>query len=76
MITNILSILSGYSSIIKCIYKIGLFVFLFNFFSSCNGQTKINQDQQTLLSTENKKLVGGGCDGCEILPCARQTAAA
>lgn len=34
---------------------------------SCNGQTKsTNQNRQT-TSTDKKKLVGGGCDGCELM---------
>ena len=42
-----------------------LFVSLFNFLTSCNGQTKENSTTQK--NTDTKKLVGGGCDGCEIM---------
>ena len=39
------------------------------FFASCNGQ-KIgsNQNQQnTSVAFDNNELIGGGCDGCEIM---------
>lgn len=32
---------------------------------SCNGQTKTNSPTQK--QSDKKKLVGGGCDGCEIM---------
>jgi protocatechuate 3,4-dioxygenase, beta subunit len=41
-----------------------LFVTLLNL-TSCNGQTKENSTTPT--QTDTKKLVGGGCDGCEIM---------
>jgi len=42
-----------------------LFVALLNLLISCNGQTKDNST--TPKNTDKKKLVGGGCDGCEIM---------
>ncbi len=42
-----------------------LFVLQFSLLS-CNGQTKDNNQKQN-KSTENKKIVGGGCDGCELM---------
>ena len=36
-------------------------------FPSCNGQIKNNYQTQTNSSINKKKLVGGGCDGCEIM---------
>lgn len=42
-----------------------LFVSLFNFLTSCNGQTKENSTTQK--NTDTKILVGGGCDGCELM---------
>ena len=51
----------------KRLYQIGLFIILLNFLTSCNGQSKSNQNQQTATSTDKKKLVGGGCEGCELM---------
>ncbi len=42
-----------------------LFVFLFLFFTGCKGQTKNNTPTQN--EYDAKKLIGGGCDGCEIM---------
>ncbi|QCX39410.1 intradiol ring-cleavage dioxygenase [Aureibaculum algae] len=45
------------------------FIFLLTFIgilTNCNGQTKTNT-QQTNVKTEKKKLVDGGCDGCELM---------
>ena len=55
------------SSIMKRLYHIGLCVLLFTVLTSCNGQTKSNNKTQTNSSTTKNKLVGGGCDGCEIM---------
>ena len=49
----------------KRLIQFGLFVFLFSSLASCNGQTKFNS--ATPQNTDTKKLVGGGCDGCEIM---------
>ena len=49
----------------KRLIQFGLFVFLFSSFTGCNGQTKTNT--VTRQNTDTKKLVGGGCDGCEIM---------
>ena len=48
------------------ITQLGLFVILCNFLTGCNGQTKHNSViiQKAL---QKNKLVGGGCDGCEIM---------
>ncbi|MBK6538507.1 MAG: intradiol ring-cleavage dioxygenase [Ignavibacteria bacterium] len=51
----------------KCIYQLGLFVILLNFLTSCNGQTKNNNQNQQTNTTDTIKLVGGGCDGCELM---------
>ncbi|MEO7048701.1 MAG: hypothetical protein ABI091_25595, partial [Ferruginibacter sp.] len=51
----------------KRFYQIGLSIILFTALTSCNGQTK-NDNQTPPDSTANKtRLVGGGCDGCEIM---------
>ncbi len=49
----------------KRIIQFGLVVFLFSSLTGCNGQTKSNSG--TRQNTDTKKLVGGGCDGCEIM---------
>jgi len=49
------------------LYHIGLCAILFTALTSCNGQTKNNNQIQPNLSTTKNKLVGGGCDGCEIM---------
>jgi protocatechuate 3,4-dioxygenase, beta subunit len=43
----------------------GFFVFLFNCLTGCTGQTKTNTPAQNQSNT--KKVIGGGCDGCEIM---------
>ena len=45
------------------------FIILFAFISiliNCKGQNKTDT-KQTRVNVENKKLVGGGCDGCELM---------
>ena len=49
----------------KRLIQFGLFVFLFSSFTGCKGQTKSNSAMPQ--NTGTKKLVGGGCDGCEIM---------
>ena len=49
----------------KTLIQFVLFVFLFSSLTSCNGQTKSNS--ATPQNTNTKKLVGGGCDGCELM---------
>ena len=51
----------------KRLYHIGLSVILFTALTSCNGQTKNNSQTQTNSAANKTKLVGGGCDGCEIM---------
>ena len=51
----------------KRLYHLGLFVILLNFLTSCNGQTKSNNQNQQTTTIDTNKLVGGGCDGCEIM---------
>ena len=50
----------------KQIFKLGLFFVLLNFLTSCNGQTK-SENNQSEIKTDQNKLVGGGCDGCELM---------
>lgn len=49
--------------------KVLHFIILFAFMSiltNCNGQIKTDT-KQTEIKTDKKKLVGGGCDGCELM---------
>lgn len=47
--------------------RLGFFIILLSFLTSCNGQPK-NTNQTTKKSSNEKSLVvGGGCDGCEIM---------
>jgi len=54
-------------SIMTRLYHIGLCVMLFAALTSCNGQIKNDNQTQTNSSVNKNKLVGGGCDGCEIM---------
>jgi protocatechuate 3,4-dioxygenase, beta subunit len=49
----------------KQIIHFVLFVFLVICLTGCNGQTKTNKTTKKISDT--KKIVGGGCDGCEIM---------
>ncbi len=48
------------------LFQIGLFVILLSFLTSCNGQIK-EKPQTKQTATQKNKLVGGGCDGCELM---------
>jgi len=50
----------------RLVYFILIFSLL-NFLTSCNGQTKDNNQTVSNNPTVKSKLVGGGCDGCEIM---------
>jgi protocatechuate 3,4-dioxygenase, beta subunit len=58
-------ILNEHATNMKQLIKFGLFVFLFSSLTGCDGQTKNNTSTQNQSGI--KKLVGGGCDGCEIM---------
>ena len=49
----------------KQLIHFAFLIFLFGMLSSCNGQTKTAEP--ALNNSGTKKLVGGGCDGCEIM---------
>ncbi|MEO6671671.1 MAG: hypothetical protein ABIN36_19460 [Ferruginibacter sp.] len=51
----------------KQLYHIGLYALLFTAFTSCEGQTKNTNRTEANSSSSKNKLVGGGCDGCEIM---------
>src|SRR4051812_37115721 len=46
-------------------YKHGLVVLLFSFLTACNGQT--HQISTSEKKSDKKEIVGGGCDGCELM---------
>lgn len=48
----------------KRLYLIGLLIFLSNFMTSCNGQTKENNQSQQ--SDDKSKLVGGTFENSEF----------
>jgi protocatechuate 3,4-dioxygenase beta subunit len=48
-------------------YTLGFFIVLLNVLTSCNGQTKDNTQTITKNTTEKSTVVGGGCDGCELM---------
>lgn len=49
----------------KRLIQFGFFVLLFSSLTGCNGQTISNTTAQR--NVETNKLVGGGCDGCELM---------
>lgn len=49
----------------KVLHNIILFAFM-STLTNCNGQIKTD-NKQSELQIDNKKLVGGGCDGCELM---------
>ncbi len=54
-------------SIMSVLYNIVLCTFLFTAVTSCNGQTKNEISSATKPSNSKNKIVGGGCDGCELM---------
>lgn len=55
------------STLMQRLCYLGLWVFLLITFISCHGQTKAIEQLQTNSSTDKNKLIGGGCDGCELM---------
>jgi protocatechuate 3,4-dioxygenase, beta subunit len=49
------------------IYQPAFFAMLLNLLLSCNGQTKDNNQITQQHTTAKSKIIGGGCDGCEIM---------
>lgn len=47
--------------------KTGLFALLISILSACSGQSNTDQQSQKNLQTVNKQIVGGGCEGCELM---------
>lgn len=50
----------------KKILCIGLFATFYNFLTSCNGQIK-PENRQNEIKADKNKLIGGGCEGCELM---------
>ena len=51
----------------KQICNPGLFVILINLLTSCNGQTNTDTISQITPKSNTQQIVGGGCDGCELM---------
>jgi len=51
----------------KRVFYFGFFVSIVNILTSCNLQTKNNNQLQQENPTVVLKIVGGGCDGCKIM---------
>jgi protocatechuate 3,4-dioxygenase beta subunit len=51
----------------KRLNQLGLFVILINLLTSCNGQINTNKQSQTAPQSNAKQIVGGGCEGCELM---------
>ncbi|MFN3754032.1 intradiol ring-cleavage dioxygenase [Flavobacterium sp.] len=43
------------------------FLLLLSLFTSCNGQINTKNENQPVSEINTKKIVGGGCDGCELM---------
>lgn len=57
------------TTLLRYSMKVLHFIILFAFMSiltNCNGQIKTDK-KQTEIKIDKKKLVGGGCDGCELM---------
>lgn len=50
----------------KTLFKLFTIVLLFSILTSCNGQNKANKKTEN-DKAKPTKIVGGGCDGCEIM---------
>ena len=50
----------------KKIIKIFILIVLSSTLTNCNGQIKTKKNQNE-IKTNQKKIVGGGCDGCELM---------
>ena len=52
---------------VKSKFQNFLIIYLSFTLFSCNGQTKSTNQNRQITLTNKKKLVGGGCDGCELM---------
>lgn len=46
---------------------LGIFVLLINLLISCKGQTNSNAQNQSTPKANANQIVGGGCEGCELM---------
>jgi len=51
----------------KRLIYVGLYTTLFTSLTCCNGQPKNNNQSIQKTTTDKSKIVGGGCDGCELM---------
>ncbi len=51
----------------KLLYRIAFFVLLLCYLTGCQGQVKSDSGAREANMDVPQKLVGGGCDGCEIM---------
>ena len=51
----------------KLMRQIGLFAILLSFLTSCNGQIKSDNQSPNAAKSDTEKVVGGGCEGCELM---------
>ncbi len=51
----------------KHMNKISLFLLLLTLLTSCNRQTTSKNENQNVSKIDTKKVVGGGCEGCELM---------
>jgi protocatechuate 3,4-dioxygenase beta subunit len=51
----------------KLFNNLGLLVIVINFLSSCSGQSRIDKKNADQPKSETQEIVGGGCDGCELM---------
>lgn len=47
--------------------QIGIFLILLTFLTRCNGQTKSDGQNPNVTKPDTEKIVGGGCEGCELM---------
>lgn len=49
------------------INQVGLLWIPVIFLASCNGQPKPRYQEQNVIKADTRKIVGGGCEGCELM---------
>lgn len=51
----------------KCLKRIGFLVLFISFLIGCNGHTKLENLSKSSVKTDTTAIVGGGCEGCELM---------
>lgn len=54
-------------TVMKQLKTLGLFVVLFNLLPYCTRQTNTEKQSQPLSKSNTEQLVGGACEGCELM---------